>query len=95
MSSLTPFKSDGCSGVGPILNFFGYHNADIRACCIEHDRGYHVGGTSDQRRRVDDAFRRCLKAEGYSALAWVMWGGVRLFGRLPGREFKWGYGHLD
>lgn len=95
MKQLTPFKSDGCSVVGPILNFFGYYNDNVRECCVGHDRQYHRGGPLLFRRDADFHFRLCLKREGYPKLAWVMWAGVRLFGRLPSRKFKWGYGRLD
>ena len=54
-----PFKSDGCT-LSPAFNF--------RHCCEDHDRKYWCGGTREQRRDADIAFRDCIRAAGHPVL---------------------------
>jgi len=98
------FSSDGCSG-GMSWNWRALSGAPPpwEGCCVAHDLAYWQGGTRADRRAADRALRRCViaKAGDYAligqclitALAWIMWATVRLFGGpyLPWR-FRWGFG---
>ncbi len=90
----TPFVSDGCSVVGPIVRAFGYRNERIKKCCLEHDLDYWVGGPLSEKRVADRWFRNCLvlKADMPQALALVMWLGVTVGGFFPHPNFRWGFG---
>lgn len=97
-----PFRSDGCSVVGPIAHFFGYENDAIAKCCLQHDKAYWLGGPLKFKWRADRDFRKCLKhsikiSHGWqkpfpSALARLMWLGVAIGGFIPHPRFRWGYG---
>jgi len=51
-----PFHSDGCSVVGPIAHFFGFHSDAIEACCRAHDRPYWEGGPLAKKFEADRDF---------------------------------------
>ncbi len=81
-----PFRSDGCSVVA---------DYDQQECCVRHDWLYWQGGPFSERRKADDAFRKCIQAN--SKAGWlgpVRWFGVRIGGVsfLPFGRFRWGYG---
>ncbi len=79
-----PFRSDGCT-LAP--------NFDFRHCCTEHDRAYWRGGSREQRRAADRAFRECIEAAGHPMLAKVYYAAVRIAGTpafpVP---WRWGFG---
>jgi hypothetical protein len=78
------FTTDGCS-----LFFDG----TWAPCCVDHDKAYWCGGTADQRREADHAFRGCVAKKSSSAWGGLMWLGVRA-GGAPWMPFwfRWGYG---
>jgi hypothetical protein len=80
----TAFTSDGCS-----LWFDG----DWVECCVLHDLAYWRGGTSAKRQKADRALEQCVAARGYTAMAGIMFAGVRVGGVwwLP-TCFRRGYG---
>jgi hypothetical protein len=89
-AELAPFVSDGCS-------YFPDGTPDQpelwRSCCVEHDRVYWGGGTSQQRIKADMELRQCVAAAGAPKVAVVMeivvrWGGSPY---LP-FPFRWGFG---
>ena len=88
------FHSDGCSVVGPVARFFGYHNEKIKDCCITHDKTYWAGGTLAKKREVDRLFRECLirAANVPDFIARLMWFGVVIGGFIPHPNFRWGFG---
>lgn len=94
MTGLKPFKSDGCSVIGPIAHFFGYHNKQIASCCLKHDVAYWQGGPVRLKFAADRVFRECLvsSAELSPVVAWGMWLGVAVGGFIPHPNFRWGYG---
>lgn len=69
--------SDGCTGVSQLFS----------PCCQLHDILYraHVK-TPAERKRADRAFLKCMQAHSrfgrWAPLAWIRYGGVRLFGRF-------------
>lgn len=87
---LKPFQSDGCSSFPDGT----YKQQTIwLSCCIEHDRAYWKGGTSDERKEADNALRVCIKNVGEPGIATLMLAGVRVGGTpyLP-TSFRWAYG---
>ena len=81
------FKSDGCS-VFPDGNYID--------CCVEHDKDYYFGGSSDERKASDKRLYKCVKTtRGWQNkfVAPIMWLGVRTLGvpSLP-TSFRWGFG---
>lgn len=89
-----PFKSDGCSVIGPIVKFFGYENSKIRKCCYQHDRAYHKGGPLNLKRAADYRFWLCLiTVAGLPTwVARLMFLGVTIGGFIPHPKFRWGFG---
>jgi hypothetical protein len=81
-----PNPHDGCSCVPDI-------NDTVFACCDAHDEAYWRGGTKQQRKDADIAFRQCVSAAGHSVVAGVYYYGVRMGGVpwLP-TPFRWGFG---
>jgi hypothetical protein len=63
------------------------------SCCIDHDRAYWKGGTSDEREEADKALSSCIKNVGEPDIANLMLAGVRVGGTpyLP-TSFRWAYG---
>ena len=88
---LRPFSTDGCS-LFPDRCPFG--KADWCSCCLVHDLAYWRGGSADERRAADRALRACvLKSTGSSALATLMYAGVRVGGSpYVYTPFRWGFG---
>lgn len=80
-----PFVSDGCS--------LWIDDGWGRPCCVDHDIRYWCGGESEERSQADAELRRCVDEVAPSALAWLMWAGVRAGGTplLP-TYYRWGYG---
>lgn len=92
--SVSDFKTDGCSG--GMSAFWKRQFGTVppwENCCIEHDRAYHAGGTSDQRKEADYKLYQCVKANKGTSWAWIMWLAVR-FGGVPYMpwDWRWGYG---
>lgn len=89
-----PANSDGCTLISWFYKYILRCKDPVPFvhCCIEHDRAYWYGGTSEQRLAADKALRDCVLAMGYKGWAWFMYFGVRVFGspRLP---FKWRWAH--
>ena len=98
------FSSDGCSGLMSwVWRAVAGKGPPWEGCCVVHDYHYWKGGTREDRRGADRVLRECVsaKAQKYAlvgkylitALAWIMWAGVRLFGGpyLPWR-FRWAFG---
>tara|TARA_B100000963_G_scaffold361561_2_gene397691 strand:- start:8605 stop:9036 length:432 start_codon:yes stop_codon:yes gene_type:complete len=88
---LADFTSDGCS-----LFINGtFANPDLwEDCCTLHDMAYWRGGTEEERKQADLAFRSCVeKKTGNSELAEVMYQAVRTGGEpyFP-TWYRWGYG---
>ena len=79
-----PFVSDGCT----FAPSFGFDH-----CCIEHDRAYWLGGTSEERKAADLAFRDCIHSAGHPILAGIYYWAVRIGGTplLP-TPWRWGFG---
>ena len=79
-----PFESDGCT-LSPDFNF--------RHCCVEHDRAYWRGGSREQRKAADIAFRDCIRAAGRPVLAEIYFRSVRIsatpYAPVP---WRWGFG---
>ena len=98
------FSSDGCSGgMSWLWRALSGAGPPWEGCCVIHDFAYWQGGTRADRREADRALRRCVRANAreyapigqclITALAWIMWAGVRLAGGpyLP-MHWRWGYG---
>ncbi len=80
------FKSDGCSL---------FPDGNYRACCVEHDKTYFIGGSFKQRRAADKELYKCVRAKGNGKfLASMIYIGVRIGGVhfLP-TPFRWGFGN--
>jgi hypothetical protein len=87
---LRPFRSDGCSAFPDGTRA----QKDLwLGCCVEHDKAYWKGGTYKERKKADEALRRCVAAAGEPAVARLMLAGVRVGGTpyFP-TKFRWGYG---
>lgn len=80
-----PFVTDGCS--------WWIDDGWAKPCCVEHDILYWCGGEYAERSHADAELRRCVDRVAPSALAWMMWTGVRMGGTpvLP-TYYRWGYG---
>ena len=79
-----PFKSDGCT-LSPAFNFLH--------CCEVHDRKYWRGGTREQRREADIAFRDCIRAAGRPVLAEIYFRAVRVAASpISPVPWRWGFG---
>ena len=82
-NQLTEFSTDGCSGglsaaweqLSGDYPLFAASHGDLppwQACCVSHDRAYHVGGSGDasalesfaRRRDADLALRACVLRTG-------------------------------
>jgi hypothetical protein len=84
-----PQWSDGCSHSDDV-------NADVRACCVEHDAKYYYGGPADARLRADLNLYLCMVAAGTPEVtALIYFEGVREFGgpEFQEPEVSWGFGH--
>lgn len=88
---LSPFSTDGCS-LFPDRSLVS--DSDWCGCCIAHDFAYWRGGTAEQRLAADEQLRACvLKASGSSALADLMYAGVRAGGApYSVTSYRWAYG---
>ncbi len=88
---LNEFSSDGCS----LFPDGTFTNRTLWCdCCFNHDIAYWRGGTGEERKTADKALRACvLERTGDSALATMMYDGVRLGGSpvFP-TWYRWGYG---
>lgn len=61
-------------------------------CCEEHDKFYAKGGTSLERRIVDNLLRECVLEHGYPGWAYIMWLAVRVGGwPFWPTSFRWGF----
>jgi len=90
-TTLAPFTSDGCS-MFPDRSLWS--DTDWCGCCVTHDLAYWRGGTAAQRLAADEALRGCvLQASGSSALADLMFNGVRAGGAPHSvTAYRWAYG---
>ena len=88
---LTNFSSDGCS----LFVDGTFEDPELwKECCLKHDIAYWQGGTEEERKAADIAFRECVKKKtGNSELAEVMYQAVRQGGEpyYP-TWYRWGYG---
>ncbi len=88
-TKIKPFTSDDCSCWPE-----GYDNQNQwEECCREHDLAYWAGGSREDRLRADEKLRECVEQVGDTAIARVMYVGVRVGGSalLP-FPWRWGYG---
>ncbi len=79
------FVTDGCT-----LFFDG----KLHECCVEHDRAYWQGGSSTQRKSVDEKFKECVyKTSNNKMLSYGMYVAVRVFA-IPyiNTPWRWGFG---
>lgn len=78
------FRSDGCTM---------FPDGPWRACCVEHDRAYWLGGTRKHRKRADIKLMCCVAQQGHPFIGTLMYIGVRLcgWGFWP-TPWRWGYG---
>ena len=88
---LADFRSDGCS-----LFIDGtFENPELwKECCLLHDMAYWRGGTKEERKQADLAFKACVeKKTGDPVLAKLMYEAVRAGGapHFP-TWYRWGYG---
>ena len=88
---LQPFSTDGCSR---FLDRSPLGPADWCHCCVAHDLAYWRGGSAEQRLQADQALKACvLEASGDTALAALMFNGVRVGGGPEyDTSYRWGYG---
>lgn len=88
---LAPFATDGCS-MFPDRSLWS--DTDWCGCCVVHDLAYWRGGTAAQRLAADEELQRCvLRASGSSALAELMFNGVRAGGDpRVFASYRWAYG---
>lgn len=104
-----PFTSDGCSGgMSATWREAGIHfplvgdSPPWEACCIAHDRAYHVAGGAvtaeasfEARLDADRRLRACVAAAGpdTDVLAEAMYLAVRAGGGpCSGLPWRWGFG---
>ena len=97
------WKFDGCSGLpDEVLGLFtGCDWQDITyKCCLPHDLGYGYGepGDDNERKRVDQKFKRDLiaKAGMHEWMAAAFFAAVRVGGaEVFGLSFSWGFAHNE
>jgi len=87
---LKPFASDGCSA---FPDGTSEQNELWLACCVDHDKAYWLGGTSDERLAADRQLKECVAGVGEPKIAALMLAGVRAGGSpyWP-TSFRWGFG---
>ena len=87
---LKSFQSDGCS-IFPDGTI--EENKLWLRCCVEHDKAYWQGGTSQDKIDADEALHECVSDLGEITIADLMLAGVQIGGSpyLP-TTFRWGYG---
>jgi tyrosine-protein phosphatase SIW14 len=90
-ADLRPFSSDGCSLFpdGTIRDRTKWCD-----CCLSHDIAYWQGGSTDERKKADEALRKCVhERTGDKNLAETMYLGVRAGGHpaFPA-WYRWAYG---
>lgn len=88
---LADFTSDGCS-----LFIDGtFENPELwKECCLLHDMAYWRGGTEEERKQADLAFKACVEKKTEDpVLANLMYEAVRAGGapHFP-TWYRWGYG---
>ncbi len=89
--SLSPFKSDGCSGYfdgDPITK-----KNEWLHCCFAHDMRYWVGGSKKEKEEADYEINQCVaktsnRTHGELVELGVLIGG----GPQTGLPWRWGYG---
>ena len=90
-SRLADFASDGCS----LFVDGTFEKPELwKECCLLHDMAYWRGGTEEERKQADLAFKACVeKKTGDAALANLMYEAVRAGGapHFP-TWYRWGYG---
>ena len=93
--TIKPFTTDGCSGgMSFIYKLIFKKPPPWEEDCVEHDKSYHKGGSSKQRRKSDVKLMCKVAKRGYPNLAYCMFIAVRLGGNpyLP-FPWRWGYGY--
>ena len=89
--NLTDFTSDGCS----MFIDGTFEKPELwKECCLLHDMAYWRGGTKEERKQADLAFKACVeKKTGDPILANLMYEAVRAGGApyFP-TWYRWGYG---
>jgi len=88
---LADFTSDGCS----MFIDGTFEKPELwKECCLLHDMAYWRGGTEEERKQADLAFKACVeKKTGDPVLAKLMYEAVRAGGapHFP-TWYRWGYG---
>ena len=88
---LANFTSDGCS----MFIDGTFEKPELwKECCLLHDMAYWRGGTEEERKQADLAFKACVeKMTGDPILAQLMYEAVRAGGapHFP-TWYRWGYG---
>lgn len=88
---LADFTSDGCS----MFIDGTFEKPELwKECCLLHDMAYWKGGTEEERKQADLAFKACVeKKTGDPILANLMYEVVRAGGapHFP-TWYRWGYG---
>ncbi|MFW6253809.1 MAG: FAD-binding oxidoreductase, partial [Chitinivibrionales bacterium] len=75
-TTIKPFTSDDCSCWPE-----GYdQKRQWEECCREHDLAYWAGGSYQERLEADERLRECVERTGDSAVARLMFYGVRVGG---------------
>jgi len=90
MNDFDENKADGCTFLSWVYTAVTGKEPSFRPCCIEHDRAYHYGGSSEERLEADRQLWRCVRSKGglkYTILAYGMYYAVR----AVGWKF-WGHG---
>jgi hypothetical protein len=90
-AELADFTSDGCS----MFIDGTFEKPELwKECCLLHDMAYWRGGTEEERKQADLAFKTCVeKKTGDPILAKLMYEAVRAGGapHFP-TWYRWGYG---
>ena len=88
-----PFKTDGCTMFIDQLKFI---DKNWRACCVEHDFRYWIGGEKSKQDHADLKLKECLSVRASKAIATLMYKSVRLGHLSPVKHpTKWGWGQLS
>jgi hypothetical protein len=94
MNSITPFKSDGCSGgISWLWQNIAGRKPPWEEHCVEHDKAYWRGGDREARQQADLKLAAGVTKSGYPIMSALMYLGVRIGGHpnLP-LPWRWAYG---
>lgn len=91
----TPFVSDGPSCCSRFIPLPDGRVIDLYPAAAEHDLGYYLGGTEEERYIDDTILARniVVRCKGPTGLATAMFMAVRAFGDTPFPTwYTWGFG---